>query len=170
MTLIQLLLTPKIPLPAETHITASTAVSATSTAISKASMISIATPTAPTISTAASTVPTSSTSPTVPISQSPPTLQADTTYQAFGEWHRCWNDFSKMVDLQMPFQLWMCMSLNIQRILEYTLGTTPVTDLMGSALLPRAPVTIVATRVIGPTLPSAPPEMPSATFVARQET
>ncbi|KAK7083533.1 hypothetical protein SK128_007860 [Halocaridina rubra] len=39
-----------------------------------------------------------------------------------------------------------------------------------SAQLLRAPVTVVADRVTRPTLPSAPPRMPSATFVARQDT
>ncbi|KAK7074834.1 hypothetical protein SK128_010192 [Halocaridina rubra] len=105
MTLIQLLSAPKKIVPDEPHITASPTVSPTPTAISTALTISTAKPAAPTISTAASTVPVTTTHHV----QSPffrnhwhraPTVQADATYLVFQEWHRHWNDFSKMVDLQ----------------------------------------------------------------------
>ncbi|KAK7085854.1 hypothetical protein SK128_016592, partial [Halocaridina rubra] len=87
-----LLPAPKITVPAEPHITASPAGFPISTATSTVPTISNATPTASTISTEASTAPATSTmSPTVlisqePLAQSPPRLQADTTYQGFGEW------------------------------------------------------------------------------------
>ncbi|ROT69962.1 hypothetical protein C7M84_011804, partial [Penaeus vannamei] len=69
------------------------------------------------------------------IAQNPPPLKSDASFQVFREWRRRWDDYAVMVDLaSLPrekqlIQMWMCLSLETQRILEHTLQITPSTDL-----------------------------------------
>lgn len=67
--------------------------------------------------------------------QTPPILKPDETFQTFREWRRRWTDYSTMVDLQslsqpkQLIQLRMCLSLEIQRVLEHTLQVPPTSSL-----------------------------------------
>ena len=69
--------------------------------------------------------------PPKPPAQPPPPLATGVTYQTFREWRQRWSDYATMVDLSsMPqpkqlIQLRACLSLQMQRVLEYTLQVAP---------------------------------------------
>ena len=76
-----------------------------------------------------------------PVAQSFPILQIDATFQVFRQWRPHWQDFSSMFDLQrlsrekQLIQLRMSVLLDVQRILEHTLGIAPDTSLTVNEVL-----------------------------------
>ncbi|XP_068224072.1 uncharacterized protein [Palaemon carinicauda] len=85
----------------------------------------------PTVSSSSSSV---IPAPQKAITQNPPPLQADSSFQVFREWRCRSEDYSIMVDLsKLPrekqlIQLRMCLTLEMQRILEHTLDIPPNKD------------------------------------------
>ena len=93
-------------------------------------------PIIPATSQEPNTTPTVVTTPSSkPVSQCPPALQADATFQVFRQWRRRWHDFAVMIDLpnmsqdKQLIQLRTCISLEVQKVLEHTLGIPPDTSL-----------------------------------------
>lgn len=94
------------------------------------------------LSTSLNTTPTPSSNnstsgtppPVKPVVHTPPPLQADASFMMFREWRRRWEDYSTMSDLpKLPrpkqlIQLRVCLTLELQRILEHTLQVPPTTD------------------------------------------
>ncbi|KAG0727325.1 hypothetical protein GWK47_034889 [Chionoecetes opilio] len=104
----------------------------------------VASPATSTASLAASPVaatPTIATSAGKHVAHSPPTLLADSSFQVFRQWRRLWEDYSTMLDSQrllrhkQLIQLRMAVSLDVQRILEHTLGIAPDTSLTVTEVL-----------------------------------
>ena len=89
------------------------------------------------------TPPVVSTPSSKPVSQCPPTLQTDATFQVFRQWRRRWHDFAVMIDLsnmskdKQLIQLRTCISLEVQKVLEHTLGIPPDTPLTVDQVLDR---------------------------------
>ncbi|KAG0721506.1 hypothetical protein GWK47_046307 [Chionoecetes opilio] len=100
-----------------------------------------ATTAAPLAASPVAATPTVVTSAGRHVAHSPPALLADSFFQVFRQWRRLWEDYSTMLDSQrLPrhkqlIQLRMAVSLDVQRILEHTLGIAPDTSLTVTEVL-----------------------------------
>ncbi|KAG0711208.1 hypothetical protein GWK47_021100 [Chionoecetes opilio] len=100
-----------------------------------------ATSTASLAASLAAATPTVATSAGKHVAHSPPTLLADSSFQVFRQWRRLWEDYLLYHDSQrLPrhkqlIQLRMAVSLDVQRILEHTLGIAPDTSLTVTEVL-----------------------------------